>query len=163
MDDNSIILGIDPDLKMPAYCFMDSVGQVLKCGKITLEPLGGWAKIMIQAEAVGIEGQYAGARKNAGLKLSFCCGELAAVAKLMNKEPLIVSPKQWQARLLKVRITEKRAVIKRLSKAFAESILGEKLKDQDIADAVMVAEFTRQKFLNGLHGADQTDTQWRAS
>lgn len=158
--DNSLILGIDTSTKMPAYCLMNITGAVVDCGKITLEPLTAWFEKMKDAGTVAIEGQYVGLNKHAALKLSFCSGQLVAVAKLAGKNPIIVSPKQWQPNMLKISIRQPREVIKRLSKAYAGVILGEKVKDDDIADAVMIAEFARQKVVGKKHnGAYKANTR----
>jgi len=142
------ILGIDPSVQDPAYCIM-SDKEVINYGKILLQEMDSWARLISEADLVAIETQYVGLNPRSAIKLSFCAGMLAGVASLLGKEIMPVSPKRWQAKMLKAKAKSGREVLKHLSKEIASAIVNEKINDSDIADAILICEYARQKIANG--------------
>ena len=152
-----IIVGVDTSTKMPAYCMVDILGTRYNYGKITLEPLSNWVDLFKQANRVFIEGQYAGINPHSLITLSRASGMLLACAKIVNVEAEIVPPVTWQSHMLKIKHRFTRDKLKRLSKERASELVGENIKDMDIADAIMIAEFSRKKLLSKLDNDSKLD------
>ena len=142
------ILGIDPNTKMPAYCIIDEKGKIIKYGKITLYPIKGWEWLIKRVDIVAIEGQFLGPSPHSLFKLSFCAGEISGLSKYFGKKVMIINPKTWQNKMLKVKFGAKRKEIKHISKVIASSLVNERINDSDIADAILIAEYARQKVNN---------------
>ena len=152
-----IIIGVDTSTKMPAYCMVDILGTSYNYGKMTLEPLASWLELFKEANKVFIEGQYAGINPHSLITLSRASGMLLACAKLVGIEAEIIYPSVWQSYMLKVRHHFTRDKLKRISKENASDLVGEKIKDNDISDAIMIAEFARRKILAKLDNAKKRD------
>ncbi|SFZ97752.1 hypothetical protein MNB_SV-5-1687 [hydrothermal vent metagenome] len=152
-----IIVGVDTSTKMPAYCITDLLGTRYDYGKFTLEPLSGWVELFKQANKVFIEGQYAGINPHSLITLSRASGMLFACAKFVGAEVSIVPPSRWQSNMLKVKHHFTRDKLKRLSKERASELVGENIKDSDIADAIMIAEFSRRRLISKLDNSRKED------
>ena len=145
-----VIIGVDTSTKMPAYCMVDILGTSYNYGKMTLEPLSSWFNLFKNANRVFVEGQYAGINPHSIITLSRASGMLLACAKLNNIEAETLYPSVWQSAMLKVRHNFTRDMLKRISKENASELVGESIKDNDISDAIMIAEFARRKILAKL-------------
>jgi Holliday junction resolvasome RuvABC endonuclease subunit len=142
------IVGVDPGTKMPAYCIMSEGGEIKRYGKFTLEPLERWQEIFREADIVAVEGQFLGINVHTAIKLSFSAGMLAGAARLAGAVVEVVPPRVWQARMLRCHKNTRRKVLKALSREIASAVAGKKIADGDIADAVLICEYVRQKNLN---------------
>jgi len=145
-----VIVGVDTSTKMPAYCITDLLGSEYNYGKMTLEPLTSWFELFKTANIAYIEGQYAGINPHSLITLSRASGMLLACAKLVGIEAEIIYPSVWQSYMLKVRHHFTRDTLKKISKENASDLVGKKIKDNDISDAIMIAEFARRKILAKL-------------
>ena len=144
-----LIVGIDPSTKMPAWA-KATEKKVFSWGKLTLYPLDKWQKLIKGADLLAIESQYLGKSVSSLIKLAWATGELMACAKLLGVEVKVVPPSVWQRAMLKLRHDYKRRVNKRLSKATASALVGQKISDDNIADAILITEYIRQKeVMNG--------------
>ena len=145
-----IIVGVDTSTKMPAYCMVDILGNGYNYGKMTLEPLVSWLELFKEANKVFIEGQYAGINPHSLITLSRASGMLVACAVLAGAEVEIVPPSTWQSAMLHVKHHFTRNILKRISKENASELVEEKIKDNDISDAIMIAEFARRRVIGRL-------------
>ena len=133
-----MIIGIDPSSKMPAYAKIDD-GKIVDYGKIPLRPLQNWLEIFSGVSAVFIEDQYNGINYRSAKLVTFAAGELSACAELSGCEVRKVAPKRWQSKILRMGGHARRNDLKRQSKQVASAIVGHKIKDPDIADAICIA------------------------
>ena len=152
------LLAIDPSHHQPAYCLMED-GFVIDYGKILLHPIVNWYKKSKRVDYVAIESQYLGVNVRSLMTLSFCAGELAGVAKLAGAEVILISPKQWQAKMLEISPKLRRSHIKSLSKKVASALVKYQINDPDIADAILIAHYAFNKIRRKINEANFNDKQ----
>jgi len=138
-----VIIGVDPAKKEPAWSKIED-GQVTGYGKAPLEPLKWWFELFKGADIVVIEDQYLGVNVHSLIVLAHITGKLAACAELAGARVNLVKPASWQKLLGLGRASRGR--IKHLSKVIAGGLVGKEIKDSDVADAVLMAEYGRQVF-----------------
>lgn len=146
-------MGIDPSTKMSAFCIMGFDKKIHDYGKLAMDNLNIWAKKIQQVSVVVIESQYIHRQGSTGLshsvlKIAEAAGVLKGLAMYLGKRVYSINPKVWQAKMLKANVKSRREILKRLSKEYASAIIGEKVNDSDVSDAILLTDFERQRLAN---------------
>ncbi|HDD44201.1 MAG TPA: hypothetical protein ENG63_05000 [Candidatus Desulfofervidus auxilii] len=144
-------LAVDVSTKTTAYALSDNK-EILKFGKLKTEEIDKWADLISSCDIFAIEDQYLNpaVSPRSLIKLTFVAGKLVGIAQLLGKKILIIPPKSWQSKILKTKIIQKRVVLKELSKFIASQLVDKKITDHNIADAICLCEYIRQKCLTNL-------------
>lgn len=145
MNDTHTILGIDPQVKNPAFAFIDTHGKLVTYFKSNIHDVYKIESIR-DADFVCIEDQYVSKNVSSAIKLARATGIIyGMLVTFIDKDNIeYVYPKTWQT-LLRAHSRATRDQLKQRSKLFAYAVTGHRVEDQDICDAIMIAEWKRQR------------------
>ena len=136
------LLAIDPGKNHHAWSSWHN-GKLVDYGKKIRYDLSFWKALIsshdmlyVEDQFYGVNAQKAGKRVRDIFALVEARSELTTIAKLEGIPTVVIPPKRWQSKVLKVGRKAKRKELKHLSKEIASAIAQDKIVDHDIADAI---------------------------
>ena len=147
-----LVVACDPGTKHCAFAVYWN-GKLKKAVKIksTFEKIKAFFEGIKQEFVLIIEDQYLNLNVHTLKRLVEVRTTVMVLAKLYNAvKCLVVPPQKWQQVELGLNIKSKREQRKKIAKMVASEVVGEKIKDSDIADAICIGDyFNRTQYCFG--------------
>jgi len=138
------VISIDPSSIKPAYCIAEG-HLIQEFGQLPLHPLSAWINLMSDCDMMIMESQFFKVNISSLIKLTKSVGMIESIAYINDMQVIEIYPITWQSKLLG---KHKRDALKKLSKLRASETTKTKIKSNDIADAINIAEYY-YKFIEG--------------